>query len=142
MLCSQCGKKRTCKAICSDTKYALDQNRNYKTTYKNHEISLGQYAVNQHVTYGPQDVSYDEQLTSTDIHIDSLPVIFDIVESTFTQKQKTLFQLHFSQNLAVSIIAKELNVSQQTIHQAIYGHPRNGGGIIRKLQKGLQAANL
>ena len=142
MLCSECGKKSTCKTLCPNVKDALNQNRNYKTTYKNHEISLGQYAINKHVVFGPQDSPVEEDLSSNDIHNSSLPLIHELVESTFTPKQKTLFQLHFSQDMPVSTVAKQLNVSQQTVHQAIYGHPQNGGGIIRKLQKSLQISHL
>ena len=142
MLCSECGKKSTCKALCSNVKDALDQNRNYKTTYRNHEISIGQYALNRHFELDPQDVSFEEQQSILDTYKDCLPAINDIVESAFTPKQRTLFQLHFNQDMPVSTVAKQMNVSQQTVHQAIYGHPRNGGGIIRKLQKSLQASQL
>ena len=141
MLCSECGKKSTCKALCSNVKDALDQNRNYKTTYKNHEVSIGQYAINRHFGYDSQDSLYEATESVVDTHKDCLPTIYDIVESDFTPKQKTLFQLHFNQDMPVSTVAIELNVSQQTVHQAIYGHPRNGGGIVRKLQKALPQLN-
>lgn len=142
MLCSKCGKKSTCKALCSKVKDVLDQNRNYKTTYKNHEVSIGQYAINQHFGYDSQDSFYEETESIVDTHKDCLPAIHDIVDTVFTPKQKKLFQLHFNKDMSVSTIAKQLNVSQQTIHQAIYGHPRNGGGIVRKLQKSLQISQL
>ena len=141
MLCSECGKKSTCKALCSNVKDALDQNRNYKTTYRNHEISIGQYALNRHFELDTHDVSGEELESVLDVQKESLPDIYDIVETNFTPKQKTLFQLHFNQDMSVSTVAKQLNVSQQTVHQAIYGHPRNGGGLIRKLQKSLPQLN-
>jgi predicted DNA-binding protein YlxM (UPF0122 family) len=142
MLCSECGKKSTCKALCSNVNDVLYQNRNYKTTYKNHEVSLGQYAIDKHVVFGPQDSPVEEVLSSNDISNSSLPLIHELVESTFTPKQKTLFQLHFSENMPVSTVAQQLQVSQQTVHQAIYGHPKNGGGIVRKLQKSIQTSHL
>lgn len=115
----------------------INQNRNYKTTYKNHEVSIGQYALNRHYELDPHDTTAEVEQSIVETYKDCLPAIHDIVETDFTSKQKTLFQLHFNQDMPVSTVAKQLNVSQQTVHQAIYGHPRNGGGIIRKLQKSL-----
>ena len=141
MLCSECGKKRTCKALCDEVKDFLNQNRNYKTTYKNHEVSIGQYALNRHYELDPHDTAAEVEQSVIDTNKDCLPAIYDIVETNFTPKQQTLFQLHFSQDMPVSTVAKQMNVSQQTAHQAIYGHPRNGGGIVRKLQKAISKFN-
>lgn len=136
MLCADCGKRNKCKSLCDDVRNLQKENKNYKTTYKNHEVTLSEYAIFKYSI----DTSVSDEDRYTNRYSEYLPLINEIVENALTPKQFALFHLHFREAMPVSTIARSRNLSQQTVHQAIYGHPKNGGGIIRKIQKELRGS--
>jgi predicted DNA-binding protein YlxM (UPF0122 family) len=143
MLCSECDKKINCNSLCNDIERYLKDNRNYKTTYKNQEVSLSDKSILKHCNkIFNNETKHHEPNDSKEKIINLLPDIHEFVENSFTKKQKIYFQLFFIENKSESTIGKALNVSQQTVYQAIHGHPRNGGGITKKLKKILSSNSL
>ena len=53
-----------------------------------------------------------------------------------TKKQTTAIWF-FLEGRSMAAIGKRMGVSAQTIHTSIFGHPKHGGGAVRKIQKTL-----
>lgn len=67
-----------------------------------------------------------------------LTVVFDIIESELTPRQRDCIKLYFLQEKTQAEVAEILGISRRVVSQHIYGIRRNGkrvGGAIKKIRK-------
>ena len=60
--------------------------------------------------------------------------VMDIVSTQLTEKQETTLR-YYLDGQSMSVIGRKMNVSAQTVHSTIFGHPKHGGGAARKIRK-------
>ena len=133
MLCFKCSlKKGECKEVCDDVLQYLKSKRNYKTTYVNKEIGL---SVVSEKTVSMDCWKKGKNQSRNQFH-ETWMLIVQIVETKCTEKQKQIFWMYLD-GLTMAEIGRRLNISGQAVKNAIFGHPKQGGGIVRKIQKHL-----
>lgn len=141
MLCQKCSLKKECRQTCIKVESYLDKNRNYKITYKNKEVGLVEYKLEQ------QSLSdYTDWRRSKNILIessilenpdnDNMRKIKEAASRCLTPKQEKIYRMYVS-GISISEIGRRLGITGQAVSYAVNGHPKHGGGFIRKIQKEL-----
>ena len=135
MLCSTCKLRSSCTRLCDEVEMYLKQSRG-KTTYRNKEVSLTDIHIEEASKIKP-----DDQFNGRFNPYDYWDEILIIVEDYFTPKQVVIFW-KFLEGLSMFEIGEDQNASKQAINYVIFGHPKNGGGIIQKIKKRLISGKL
>jgi len=130
MLCQTCSLKNECERVCKDVESYLKSKRNYKTTYVNKEIGIS--AVSEKAASLDSWVNSESE-SHNEFHETWMAVV-KVAETKLTAKQHQVFWMYL-EGMAMAEIGRQLGTSGQAINYAIFGHPVQGGGIVRKMQK-------
>jgi len=133
MLCQSCFFKKSCDHLCRATESYLRSKRNYKTTYVNKEIGISEVSLKKG-SYGEWVLSKKNR-DCKDSHETWMRVV-GIIESGLTKKQHSIIWM-FLDGVSMAAIGRKLDISGQAVKYAIFGHPKHGGGIVKRIQKEL-----
>ena len=141
MQCSECKKRPSCKELCESVEIELRKRCNGKSTYKNKEVSISEVTV--------KESSFDSYLqrnerTKRNGYIKNTTIshevwmdIMNIIETKLTDKQKENTISYLDGNSAASI-GRQNGTSGRAVRYSIFGHPKQGGGVVRKIQAALE----
>jgi RNA polymerase sigma factor (sigma-70 family) len=79
-----------------------------------------------------------KQLHRASARKEILNLVFEIIESELTQRQRDCIKLYFLQEKTQAEVAEILGISRRVVSQHIYGIRRDGkrvGGAIKKIRK-------
>jgi len=138
MLCSTCSKRTSCKEICELVEIELRKRCNGNSTYKNKEIGISEVTLkeNSFDRYLQRNgrktrVGYIQNTTiSHEVWMD----LRNIIETKLTVKQKSNIIMYLEGH-SMESIGRKNGTSGQAVRESIFGHPINGGGAVRKIQK-------
>jgi len=116
--------------VCEDVESYLKSKRNYKTTYVNKEIGLS--AVSEEAASRANRNNSESQCRNE--YHDKWMAVVKVAETKLTAKQRQVFWM-FLGGMSMAEISRQLGTSGQAINYTIFGHPVQGGGIVRKMQK-------
>lgn len=134
MLCPECSLKNECRKPCDDVEAFLKSMRNYKTTYTNKERSLTPFNQDRWMMFSDESM-LPERDHLKPIYMELLPEIKDVILACgLTDRQQEIVQMHYEEGFSMSEIGRQLKISQQAVHQALFGHPKHGGGALRKIR--------
>ena len=129
--CQNCSLKSKCEQVCKEVESYLKSMQNYKTTYVNKEIGVSEVSMEQS-SYQKwkrptrnRDRNHDHKTWMT---------IINIVQTKLTKKQRQIVWMYL-EGLSMAEIGRRQNISGQAVRYALFGHPKQGGGIVRKIQK-------
>jgi len=123
--------------VCKEVETYLKSKRNYKTTYVNKEIGI---SVVSEKAASLNNWNNGESQPRTQYH-DTWMAVVEVAETCLTVKQFQVFWLYL-EGLSMAAIGRKLGISGQAVKCAIFGHPKHGGGIVKKIQKELALNNL
>ena len=141
MQCSECKKRTSCKELCKSVERELRKRCNGKSTYKNKEIGISEVTVKEN--------SFDRYLQrngrkvrigyvkNTTISHEVWMDIMTIIETKLTDKQKENTISYLDGNSA-EWIGRQNGTSGRAVRYSIFGHPKQGGGAVRKIQTSLE----
>jgi len=144
MQCSECKKRTSCKELCEAVELELRKRCNGKSTYKNKEIGISEVTV--------KEFSFDRYLQrngrnekngyikNTSISHEVWMDIMTIIETKLTDKQKENTISYLDGNSAASI-GRQNGTSGRAVRYSIFGHPKQGGGAVRKIKTALEILN-
>jgi len=130
MLCQKCSFKNQCEQLCEKVETYLKSKRNYKTTYVNKEIGISE--VSEKIA--SLNNWSDGISQSRNQHHETWMAIVHVADTKLTEKQRQIFWLYLD-GLSMADIGRQLGTSGQAVNYTIFGHPVQGGGIVRKIQK-------
>jgi len=134
MLCFECPLKAECRETCEDVEAHLESQRDYKTTYKNKERSLTPFDQERSRLFSDESTMPERDHLKS-IYVELIPQIMEIIHSCdLTDRQLEIVLMHWEDGLSTSEIGRQLGISQQSVYQALYGHPKHGGGALRKIR--------
>ena len=138
MQCSECRKRPSCKELCKSVELELRKRCNGKSTYKNKEIGISEVTVKEN--------SFDRYLRRNEKHgyIKNTTIshevwmdIMTIIETKLTDKQKENTISYLDGNSA-EWIGRQNGTSGRAVRYSVFGHPKQGGGAVRKIQTALE----
>ena len=138
MLCSICTKRSSCTEICESVELELKNRDNGKLTYKNKEEGLSDmtyenYCFERYFRIG-RTKKRNVNIQNTNISKEEWMVIRNIIETKLTPKQRDNTIL-FLDGHSLGSIGRKNGISEQAVWYSIFGHPKQGGGAVRKIQK-------
>ena len=138
MLCQECSLKSECERTCEDVEAYLKSKRNYKTTYTGKEVSLWAFPEGASEFWNQ---SRDPFVSTKFLRKEYYPLISAIRELlpnlAITDRQREIIDLYLNNGLSMAAVGRRLGISQQAVSFAIFGHPVQGGGIVRKVKKAI-----
>lgn len=141
MQCSECKKRPSCKELCKSVEQGLRKRCNGKSTYKNKEIAISEMTVeeNSFDRYMQRNGRREKNgcIKNTTISHKVWMNIVNIIETKLTDKQKENTISYLDGNSAESIGRKN-GTSGRAVNYSIFGHPKQGGGAVRKIQVALE----
>lgn len=138
MLCTTCSKKPSCKELCESVELELRKRCNGKSTYQNKEEGLSDmamegYCFEQYLQIG-RTKERNGNIKNTRISQDVWMDIRNIIETKLTPKQKDNTIMYLDGH-SMGSIGRKNGTSGQAVRDSIFGHPKQGGGVVRKIQK-------
>ncbi len=138
MLCPKCSKYTSCKEPCESVELELKKRRNGKLTYKNKEEALSDmamegYCYERYLQIG-RTKERNGNIKNTRISQDVWMDIRNIIETKLTPKQRDNTIL-FLDGHSMESIGRKSGTSGQAVWYSIFGHPKHGGGTVKKIQK-------
>ncbi len=135
MLCQSCSLKTDCSISCETLNAHLRRKQNYKTTHVNKEVGLSEVSL--------KHGSYDKWMRSKknrdqhQFHKTWMKVV-RVIETKLTPKQHTIIWMYLD-GMSMAEIGRRLKISGQAVNYAIFGHPKQGGGIAKRIRMELGA---
>ena len=138
MLCSKCSKKTSCKELCEPVELELRNRSNEKSTYKNKEealsdLAMENYCFERYFRIG-KTKERNGNIENTNISKKEWMDIRLIIETKLTPKQRDN-TISFLDGHSLGSIGRRNGISEQAVWYSIFGHPKQGGGAVRKIQK-------
>ncbi|MBT4734320.1 MAG: hypothetical protein HOO10_04865 [Candidatus Marinimicrobia bacterium] len=133
-LCFNCSLKKECNTSCDRVESYLKEKRNYKTTYVNKEVGISDIVISME---SKRRQNSNSQRKSTSTYHKRWMMVMNVITSKRLTKKQTTAIWFFLEGRSMAAIGKRMGVSAQTIHTSIFGHPKHGGGAVRKIQKTL-----
>jgi len=138
MLCSKCSKRTSCKELCEAVELELRKRCNGKSTYKNKEIGISEVTIKENSFDRYHQTNHrirrNGYITNTTISHEVWMDVRNIIETKLTKKQKDNTIL-FLDGHSMESIGRKTGTSGQAVRDSIFGHPKQGGGAVRKIQK-------
>ena len=120
--------------MCEDVKEYLKSKRNYKTTYKNKEVSQTPFDQETTKMFEDRDCIPERGALKPEYY-ELIPIVKDLILTCgLTDRQQEVVQLYLEGQLSTAEIGRRLGITQQAVYQTIYGHPKHRGGAVRKIQ--------
>jgi len=126
--------KKECSTTCDRLEDYLKTNSSHKTTYRNKEIGLSIVSMDKKdftEWQRNERISSENQVEKK--HAQWM-LLWKIMSNDLTSKQKIAIW-HYLENGSMAETGRKMGVSAQTVHSTIFGHPRHGGGAVRKIKK-------
>ncbi len=143
MLCSTCSKRTSCKEICEEVESFLKKKKNYKLTYRKKEIAICEMAEDNKCferylrTYRKKE--RNGCIKNTTISHEVWMDIRNIIETKLTPKQRDN-TISFLDGHSMESIGSKNGTSGQAVRDSIFGHPKQGGGAVRKIQRSMRSS--
>ena len=138
MLCSKCSKRTSCKELCDKVESFLKKNKNYKSTYRKKEIAICEMKEEEDSYYrcleANHDIARNGYVKNTTISHEVWMDVRAIIETKLTVKQKDNIIMYLDGH-SMESIGRKNGTSGQAVRDSIFGHPKQGGGAVRKIQK-------
>ena len=131
MLCQTCSFKKSCGHLCKPVDSYLKSKRNYKTTHVNKEIGISEVSL-KHGSFNAW-MSSKKNRDRHQFHIQWMKIV-KVIDTKLTDRQHEIIWV-FLDGLPMREIGRRLGISGQAVNYTIFGHPKHGGGIVRKIQK-------
>ena len=138
MLCSTCSKRTSCKEICDSVELELKNRCNGNSAYKNKEEALSDmtmesYCFERYLQIG-RTKERNVNIENTNVSKKDWMDIRNIIATNLTPKQRDNTIL-FLDGHSLGSIGRRNGISEQAVWYSIFGHPKQGGGAVRKIQK-------
>ena len=138
MQCSECKERPRCKELCKPVELELRKRCNAKATRKNKEevmsdMVMENYCFERYLQIGrtkERNVNIKNTRISQDVWMD----IRTIIETKLTPKQKDNTIMYLDGH-SMGSIGRHNGTSGQAVRDSIFGHSKQGGGAVRKIQK-------
>ena len=135
MLCQECSLKSECREPCADVEAYLKSTRNYKTTYTSKEVSLSEFPEGSSKVWDQSQDPFKRTKFLKKDYYALIPMIRELLPDLGTTKrQREIIDLYYNNGLSMAEVGRRLGISRQAVNSAIFGHPTQGGGIVRKIQ--------
>jgi DNA-directed RNA polymerase specialized sigma subunit len=120
--------------MCAEMEDYLKSKRNYKTTYTNKEVSLTPYDQETTKMFAEERYLPERDALKPEYY-ELIPIVKDLIPTCgLTDRQQEVMQLFAEEHLSTAEIGRRLGIAQQAVYQTIYGHPKHGGGALRKIK--------
>ena len=138
MLCTTCSKRINCKELCDKVESHLNNKNKVKSSYKNKEESLSDmamesYCFERYLQIG-RTKDRNVNIKNTNVSKKEWMDIRNIIETKLTKKQKDNTIMYLDCH-SMGSIGRKNGISEQAVWYSIFGHPKQGGGAVRKIQK-------
>jgi len=141
MLCSKCNKRTSCTELCESVERELRKRCNAKATRKNKEEVMSDMVMENYCFERYSQIGRTKErngnIQNTRISQDVWMDIRTIIETKLTDKQKENTISYLEGNSAASI-GRQNGTSGRAVRYSIFGHPKHGGGAVRKIQGALE----
>ncbi len=138
MLCQECSLKNECERTCADVEAYLKSKRNYKTTYTGKEVSLWAFPEGASEFWSQSRDPFVSTKFLRKEYYALIPAIRELLPNLgITDRQREIIDLYLNNGLSMAAVGRRLGISQQAVSFAIFGHPVQGGGIVRKVKKAI-----
>ena len=136
-LCQKCSLKNECRKPCDDVETYLKAKRNYKTTYTSKEVSLTAFAEGKSMVWdNANELFIGSKMLQPECY-NLIPMVWELIDGLpLTSRQRQIIGL-YRRGINMAAIGRQLCISRQAVNQALFGHPKEGGGIVRKIQKAI-----
>ena len=138
MHCQECSLKSECKETCEDLEAYLKSKRNYKTT--NNEVSLDTFPEGNSTVWDQSNDPFETTEFLRKKYSALAPAIRNVLPNlATTDRQREIIGHYLIDGLSMAEVGRRVGISRQAVNSAIFGHPTQGGGIVRKIQKAIAA---
>ena len=143
MLCSKCSKRTSCTELCESVELELKKRRNGTLTYKNKEEHLSDmtmegYCFERYLQIG-RIKERNGNIENTNISKEKWMDIRNVIETKLTPKQRDN-TISFLDGHSMESIGSKNGTSGQAVRDSIFGHPKQGGGAVRKIQRSMRSS--
>ncbi len=136
MLCQKCSFRSECKKPCSEVEEYLKTKLNHTTTESENHVSLWVFPEGNSKVwdYANSPIVSTQMLKGQ--YYSLKQEISTLIESLkLTNRQHQIIDFYYFQGIDMVSIGSQLGISRQAVNQALFGHPIQGGGIVKKIRK-------
>ncbi len=133
-LCQKCRVKGMCREECAALEAYLKSKRGYKTTDTSKHVSLWEFIEGKSWVWDEANELFIGSKMLKSKYYNLSPNLMKLIDGLpLTNRQRQIIDL-YRRGIDMASIGRQLGISRQAVNQALFGHPKQGGGVVKKIQ--------